>query len=342
MIAGLAVGDALGSPWEFTRSAAPSNAGTNLQPFIWGPYHGHGPYVSALGQVTDDTEMTLVLARSLARNGGWRRNDVIQSYINWINSKTIIDGKKYGMRMVGRNTKFLFKGITQVKSFEVRWCKNTLAPLDQWTQSNGAMMRCSPLVVLNTRSFDIINDVSLTNPHPNCVGTNALYLSVLRHVISSSNVQSSRSVFRSAILRGLYEVEDMITDEVAEIVRNIVKGNHRSLNGRNKGWCLNGLDAAFRAAWFAVQNDSNIGIYQKLIQYTIQRGGDTDTTGAITGALIGAFDGYDRLRQDPWFRECWNTVRQSDSNEGQLPRPIEYSLQDFDSVTSGLAYLYSV
>ena len=85
---GLALGDALGVPHEFPR--------VNRAPFTGELYirtkHSsrfQGVRVLAAGQVSDDTELTLALARALVDGDGyWCPSRVVSWYMTWANSKT--------------------------------------------------------------------------------------------------------------------------------------------------------------------------------------------------------------------------------------------------------------
>ena len=102
MFYGGALGDALGVPFEFRHSRPLSD------------YHGkleyrpmmksrQGTRYGVVGSVSDDTDMSIALARSIIQNGGvYSRSKAILQYIEWANSKPM------GM---GHNTRKLFTTI---------------------------------------------------------------------------------------------------------------------------------------------------------------------------------------------------------------------------------------
>lgn len=189
MLHGVALGDALGAPWEFlTRDngagfAPPvdhfpePDAGATLLPCKWGPYHGHG----AVGQVTDDTEMTIALADALVAGPVHNWADrAVENYILWANS---------GGRMIGRNTGALFRGIKAATparrraTYQKRWQRRAGTPdLAVRSQSNGCLMRAAPLAVLADPA-ECLRDCGLTNPHPVCFEACRFYHRWLREVI---------------------------------------------------------------------------------------------------------------------------------------------------------------
>ena len=71
---GLAVGDALGTPLEFTPQHAVLPIGGMV---------GGGPFNLKPGQWTDDTSMALCLAESLLAVGGLDARDQLERYVRW-------------------------------------------------------------------------------------------------------------------------------------------------------------------------------------------------------------------------------------------------------------------
>ena len=88
MMWGAALGDALGAHYEFRYGRIKyrdqlTNEMSSLE----------------IGQVTDDTELLLALAHSIADVGHWDRDSVVKEYCNWATSDTFD---------IGNNTKQLF------------------------------------------------------------------------------------------------------------------------------------------------------------------------------------------------------------------------------------------
>ncbi len=76
---GQAVGDALGTTVEFM---APGEI-AELYPNGHREIVGGGPFDLLSGQVTDDTELALAMARSIARVGRYDADDVAGAYLDW-------------------------------------------------------------------------------------------------------------------------------------------------------------------------------------------------------------------------------------------------------------------
>ena len=75
-LVGSAVGDALGAPFEFERPGLYRS--TYPEPVLTGPgeMRGGGGFGWKPAEFTDDTQMALALAESLAASGGFDANDL--------------------------------------------------------------------------------------------------------------------------------------------------------------------------------------------------------------------------------------------------------------------------
>ena len=151
MYVGGALGDALGAPHEYFRSKARYNG--KLEHSIVRQSRFQGTKVGVVGEITDDTEMTIALLASLAKNNhAYVKNDVIKMYLKFANNCSFL----------GNNTRALFYGIKTEqgyysrfsKTFDTQESKNTM-------QSNGCLMRASALA-LASNTNEALEDVMLT------------------------------------------------------------------------------------------------------------------------------------------------------------------------------------
>src|SRR5579883_1949817 len=96
MLIGGAIGDALGAPHE--HGNIPYTGILTERVTYHSRFHGIRTY--ALGQITDDTEMTLATARCLVNEKGFNRDAMVMAYLRWVDS---------GVTTIGQNTRALFK-----------------------------------------------------------------------------------------------------------------------------------------------------------------------------------------------------------------------------------------
>ena len=118
-----------------------------------------GVWGTVAGQPTDDSEMALALARSLASRGTYERSDVREAYVTWMNSDPFD---------IGETTRAGLEGSPRMES-----------------QANGALMRASPLAIFGAGRDPhelagwAEQDAELTHPHHVCRQINVLYKELL-------------------------------------------------------------------------------------------------------------------------------------------------------------------
>ena len=159
-IIGHALGDALGAPVEFYPYAHYTGV---LDSPIVRYSRAYGKQVSSVGQITDDTEMALVLMETL--NSGYTKEKAVVNYMLWANNN--YDGCKGNMPFMGKNTRNLFIAPKPTyKLYNNRFNKHYPDEITKEnSQSNGALMRAYPLAFTNDLNPEIIRtEVGITNP----------------------------------------------------------------------------------------------------------------------------------------------------------------------------------
>ena len=305
ILVGLAVGDALGAPHEFHNST-PLTEYTGILEIVPKYRFRFVSRDDVIGQYTDDTEMTLANIRSVITNDGFEEEEVALGYMKWANCS----------KAMGRNTRALFKGVKTYKGYRTRFKKIfTSQNKNEWTQSNGCLMRCSFLSFLGD---DIVGrDCKLTNPSQICIQSCLVYTRLIRGVVLDPEISKKTLVKRA--LEGVDE------KRVRNTVIRAVKGKMRDVTGRTKGWVLHAL-------WCAIYAWIHFDSYQDGIDAVIRMGGDTDTNAAITGALIGAHLGFEKLNEEERTNLNWNIILQADFSTGDNPRPSWLLLHDTDDL----------
>ncbi len=310
MLIGGAIGDAIGAPHE--HGTLPYTGILTDKVTYHSRFHGWRTY--ALGQLTDDTEMTLTVARCLVSQGGFNRDAMVMAYLKWVDS---------GVTTIGKNTRDLFKGVTTLRGYENRYADILKAPLDQWSQSNGSLMRSSPFALIWDNDVTL-TDCKITNPHPVNQDTNLVYITALRLALLG---YPQEKIFTT--LQAMPQ-----TPEVASVIQEVLSQTPRDIS-KQKGWCLHALYCALWCLRY-------FNTLEESFDWVIgtHPGSDTDTNASIAGCLIGAMRGYEALLQEPKTRVNLQTVRTCDSRSGDIHRPVEYSLADFDTLTQSLYDLF--
>ena len=280
---GQIAGDSLGSLVEFKRASTIRK----LYPDGVQELADGGVWGTLAGQPTDDSEMALALARSLVRNGGFSIQDVHASYVRWHDSDPFD---------IGGTTVCGLRGNPILDS-----------------QANGALMRVSPLGIFGWSMKPealaklAAEDAALTHPHRICQQVSGLYATAIAEAVREE--LAPRTVYdRMAARAEQWDVDEAIRERIEEAE------NHRPPEYYHQmGWVL----TAFQNALYELLHARTL---EEGVTKTVHCGGDTDTNGAICGALLGAVYGRDAV-PDQWagrIAKCRPTA------ETTQPRPREY------------------
>lgn len=292
MFMGVFLGDALGHPHEFRCNAnVPYTCLLQHKAFRTSRFQGRVEY--QIGQVSDDSEMTLALLHTLIRDKQYIKDNVLLAYLNWANS----DAKS-----MGKNTRELLKGVTTIRGYTARFNK-----LKEASQSNGTLMRATPLALLKDNN-SIITEVYLTNPSPVVADCEIIYVIALKLALQGHD---GVTIFNS--IKNIAQ-----TNEVREVLAQVQNRTYRDVTGKTKGWCLH----AFYITFIVITGFNN---FSSAMQWIItQPGSDTDTNAAIAGGLLGAILGLNKMKQEPLTNQNINILLNADINNGPMPRPPQY------------------
>ncbi len=256
----------------------------------------HHPH-PAIAQLTDDGEMALMLARSLVEQGRFDTETVREAYMVWWRSPA------FGFGRTTQNA--LQHGI-----------------FDPSTQTNGALMRISPLGIFGAR-YDAEQvadwarqDARLTHVNTVCQDSSAVFAASISRAIRTGCDGASlhRWIIRWSEATG-------VDDGVIEVLRRAsdheppypIEMDADISNTPMRVWVLIALHNAF---WQLLNADS----LESGIVDTVMLGGDTDTTAAICGALMGAV--YGREATPPqWTNAVLNCRPRAGQSDVFKPRP---------------------
>jgi ADP-ribosyl-[dinitrogen reductase] hydrolase len=269
---GLALGDALGAPFEFMRAASIPDP----VPAFELPWLGQPP-----GSTTDDTAMAMNLAESLVERGGFDPDDIVQRHVAWFRT---------GPPDVGNLTRRVLGGIRDETAAEA-----TRLAREVWERrgpevsaGNGSVMYCAPLGVAYANqpeaSFELTPALSaLTHFDQRC---RTACLAVTLTVAALVRGEPAEEAIGDA----LAAVQDREGGEELEFLTEAV-GVSRPVDGPDQGFCLYAAAVGLQAAVSA-------GDFENALIRVVRLGGDTDTSVAVAGALLGARDGRQALPAD--------------------------------------------
>ena len=298
---GQAVGDALGTTVEFASAERIASRAKDAWPQ---EIIGQGPFSVAAGQVTDDTELALSLARSLARQGRYDEDDVAAAYVSWRRSEPFDCGMATDQAF-GRGVA-LGPGLAE----------RLRARANHRTQANGSLMRSSPLgvfgAVLPREQLAELarRDSTLSHPDPVCQAACAVFVTTIADSITHG--LGGDELYARALC---FAADSVVRDTLEAAAHSLPDSD-----GDSQGW----VRVALQHAFFHLKRSTD---FEAALLQTISRGGDTDTNAAIAGALLGSVLGEAAIPQG--WRE---TVRDCLSE-----RPVEYRCTDLSELTAILS-----
>jgi ADP-ribosyl-[dinitrogen reductase] hydrolase len=274
-IFGQLAGDALGSLVEF-RSAA-----SIRQEYPDGPrrFVDGGTWHTLAGQPTDDSELALMLARSIVASGGYDQEAAADAYAEWYHSRPFDIGTTTSQAL----------GAARPSDISARSATKAMREAaSRSSQSNGSLMRVSPLGIWGSnlpadRLADLARaDSALTHPNPVCQEACAVYTVALAHAVATG--ASAGEVYEVALA---WAETGCAEPSVVDAVRKAAKEPPSDYD-THQGWVLIALQNAFYQLLHAPS-------FEEGVVRSVASGGDTDTNGAIAGALLGAVHGRDEV-----------------------------------------------
>lgn len=275
---GVATGDALGVPVEFrNRSWLKQNPVSDMV--------GHGTHNQLPGTWSDDSSLTFCLAESLTRE--FYLNDIANNFIQWYrNNYWSARGSVFD---VGNATKY------SIERLEEKIEPDKAGADDENSNGNGSLMRILPLVFYlidkpTEEKFDIIKKVSsLTHRHIRSVISCFYYLEFASQLIESIDKFEIYRNLQMSVTKFLLHME--IDSREIQYFDRLLRGNiHSLVEGEihSSGYVIHTLEASI---WCLMTTDN----YRDAVLKAVNLGGDTDTTGAVTGGLAGLLYGYDTI-----------------------------------------------
>jgi ADP-ribosyl-[dinitrogen reductase] hydrolase len=259
---GVGCGDALGRPVEGLSAPTIESQYGTLEEMVGGGVHHQPP-----GTLTDDTDLALCLARSLVDTGGFAPTDVAERFVTWYEAGPIGMG-----RMTADAVCNLEEGLAWDEAGRRVWrCRP-----EGENAGNGSVMRCAPYAVAFADDLARLEAVSrdssaITHADPRCTAgcavLNATIATVLRE--DADGLDALRTA-RSQV--------DDVPDELASVLDSVPRPRERC---RTTAYVIDTLGTALSIGLTA--DSAEDGIVD-----AVNLGGDTDTIGAVTGAVVGA------------------------------------------------------
>ena len=278
---GQLAGDSLGSLVEFQDAATIRRS----HPDGVRELADGGTWNILAGQPTDDSELALLLARTLL--DGFDLDAIREAYVTWLHSDPFDVGNATSRGLGGDP--------------------------DPASQANGSVMRVSPLAIYgHAMQPNALADLAraesaITHPHPVCRDASAAYCIAIAQAIRTG--EGAQASYQAA-LHWAHEAgaeSSVIESLEAAAFGPPVEYFHQM------GWVRIALQNAFYQLLHAPSLEAGVVA-------TVMAGGDTDTNAAIAGALLGAVHGREAIPQR--WRRGLLSCRPIESGFRKRPMPF--------------------
>jgi ADP-ribosyl-[dinitrogen reductase] hydrolase len=278
LLYGFCVGDALGVPVEFeSREYLKKNPVTKMGS---GGVHDQG-----IGVWSDDSSLTFCLAESIIE--GYDIHRLSNKFIKWKNEGFwTATGEVFDIGNTTRQSIInLSKGVHP----------RLAGGLNEIDNGNGSLMRILPLVILLKdlpieKRFDLVKEVSsITHSHNRSVISCFYYLEFALQImegndkfeiyenlkISISNFLNSNEIYSNELIH----FDRLLNGNIYELEEELIQSG---------GYVIQTLEASI---WCLLTTNN----YEEAVLKAVNLGGDTDTTGAVTGGLAGLIYGFETI-----------------------------------------------
>lgn len=269
---GVAAGDALGATLEFmTHTEIRREFGVHREII------GGGPFGWRPGQGTDDSDLTwAVLAAYL--DGPYTLEKAADRMLEWFHS---------GPPDIGGATSEALRRLDRYRD------PRTSGATRESSCGNGSLMRCIPTALARSdaavRRRELAEISAITHAHVQCTDSCVAYGEIVNALLEGAEVPDALAAAQGLKLhpnvQGALDIDPRLP--VGRL--------------RTSGYVIDSL----RCAVWAIQQDAT---FEEVIVDLVNRGQDTDTTGAIAGGLVGVLHGAEaipsRWRQKLEYHDC--------------------------------------
>ena len=282
---GVAVGDALGVPVEFTgRQILRQKPVTDMM--------GYGSHNVPAGTFSDDSSLTFCLAEALTN--GFDLNEIGQNFVKWYEENYWTPaGDVFDIGIATRQAiNRLAQGVQP----------DLAGGTDVSSNGNGSLMRISPLLFYLQdkpieERYEITKQVSsITHGHIRSVIACFYYLEFARQIIEQVDKFDAYKNLQTEIPNYL-SLLSIPPAELAVFDRLLKENIHERAEDEisSGGYVLHTLEASI---WCLLTTNN----YKDAVLKAVNLGEDTDTTGAVTGGLAGLLYGIEGIPEN-WKKQ---------------------------------------
>lgn len=249
------------------------------------------------GTYTDDTQLMISLAESLIENRGFKGEKLAGNFLNNYNPK----------RGYGRGTSTALKYIKE----GVRWNKVGEKVFQGGSFGNGSAMRIAPVGLLYYDNIKKLKEISyksstITHSHPLGKEGAAIMAKAIGSLVGQDFFKFNSLIYLEELIN--FSSSRKFSQKLLWIKENINKNNTKDTIIHNLGIGSQSFNSVPTAIYIFLENFHS---FKKTVINAIGLGGDTDTIGAMSGALSGALLGYKEIPKQ-WLQGLENTSKGRD------------------------------
>jgi ADP-ribosylglycohydrolase len=292
---GLAIGDALGAPAEFLSLPEIKKWYGRDGITDFHAWRGFKP-----GFYTDDTQMSLATAVGcLKAYQRWRERGidhpasvVYQCYLDWLESQNDPEERRGPGRTCLSALQSGKMGTIEEKINDSKGC--------------GGVMRTAPvgLAFPSCRAFqEGAEYAAITHGHPSGYLTAGFLSALISYLIEGKKLTEAIDLCIGQLLRYDGHSETLKKIELAKKLSVSQKSPEESIQTIGEGWV--GEEALAISLYCSLKFSDN---FERGILAAVNHSGDSDSTGSITGAILGTLLGIESIPR-PWVQKVEGSDR---------------------------------
>lgn len=312
-LVGGAVGDALGAPVEFMS--------TQLIQQRFGPagITEYAPAYGGLGRITDDTQMTLFTAegllrtwvRSCVRGGASCAGVTANAYLRWLQTQ----GERSRCRIEtgeGQTGWLMQQPELHSRRAPGNTCLDALRtmqsmgePAHNDSKGCGGVMRVAPVGLMGWRlrrqwslpqTFELGTELAaLTHGHPTGSLTAGVLAALIALLVEGVTLRAALQQAKALLQRHPQHEETLRALDKAEALAGSDVPRSKALQQLGQGWVAE--EALAMAVYCALVEPD----FREAVILAVNHDGDSDSTGSITGNLVGAMQGV-QVIPESWLQ----------------------------------------
>lgn len=323
VLLGSAIGDALGMPFEMRACDHHPDLDAWDGTMVAGKSHLDLP----AGNWTDDTEMAVALAKSLIEEKSFNVRKVAQNYLAWYRHKPTGIGHTvaYAMKTLEAyddRSNYLISGVKLNEAESV---------------GAGTVMRVAPIGVLYSKKPDAIrwavkSDAFITHIHQEAYAASLAVASFIAGAIRYDGPDASPDFQKKAAYDFMdSQLSVVVPESLTYRALKQIWTQRLNPNMNPSSKFADEVAGRWGCAWQIATTAIHCALrnwhsFKDGVTEAVRLGGDADTRGAVTGAILGAVNGARRMPPE-WIEKLVNVNM---GNEWSVPGKCAGQLSQLD------------